>query len=77
MAAEDWIGDFYDYDEPYGGYDSQYDDVTNVQEEWDAYHRCKGKPVLRTNGKTGSKFIGCSMFPKCRHTIPWRGEMPE
>jgi len=29
---------------------------------------CSGKFVVRTNGRTGKKFLGCSHFPNCRQT---------
>lgn len=29
---------------------------------------CPGKSVVRTNKKTGQKFVGCSEFPRCCHT---------
>ena len=29
---------------------------------------CSGKFVVRTNGKTGKKFLGCNHFPNCRQT---------
>ena len=33
-------------------------------------YECKsGFMVVRTNGKTGEKFWGCSTFPKCRNTF--------
>ena len=73
MAAEDYFDldgyDLYDSGNP--------DGPTNIQEEWEENHHCEGKPILRTNSFTNEKFIGCDKFPACRHTIPFRGEMPE
>jgi restriction system protein len=31
--------------------------------------KCGGKLVQRTARQTGKRFIGCSNFPKCRHTV--------
>ncbi len=39
--------------------------------------KCSSPLVLRTarsGAKAGSKFYGCSTYPKCRHTAPWSGE---
>jgi hypothetical protein len=37
----------------------------------DACPRCEGgKLVLRTARQTGREFLGCSMYPKCKHTEP-------
>ena len=30
--------------------------------------RCGGDLVLRTSSKDGTKFWGCSNFPRCRYT---------
>lgn len=32
--------------------------------------KCSGILVLRTNSKTGKRFLGCSGYPNCRHTQP-------
>lgn len=35
-----------------------------------------GKPLVkRVNGEDNSLFVGCSGFPKCRHTEPFKKEM--
>ncbi|MBU6430382.1 MAG: topoisomerase DNA-binding C4 zinc finger domain-containing protein [Cyanobacteria bacterium REEB65] len=31
---------------------------------------CGAQLVVRENGKTGEKFLGCSHYPECRHTQP-------
>ena len=31
--------------------------------------------VKRVNGEDNSLFVGCSGFPKCRHTEPFKKEM--
>ena len=30
---------------------------------------CSGTYVLRTNKRTGTRFLGCSKFPKCFSTV--------
>lgn len=32
------------------------------------HDHCEGKEVIRTNSKTGQNFVGCSNFPKCKHS---------
>ena len=31
---------------------------------------CDGTMVERRNRKDGSRFVGCSRYPRCRHTAP-------
>lgn len=32
--------------------------------------KCKGTLEIRTNRKTGSDFLGCNLYPECKHTQP-------
>ena len=38
-------------------------------ESTDVCLRCGGRMVARTAKASGKQFLGCSNFPKCRHTI--------
>lgn len=60
------MAEIYDYltDEPEGM------DVGDPcpDQEW---AECDGMMVLRTHGRTGETFVGCSRFPRCRETAPY------
>jgi DNA topoisomerase-1 len=43
-------------------------EASQVDSELGQCPQC-GKPLVRRNGKHGA-FIGCSGYPKCRHTAP-------
>jgi hypothetical protein len=34
--------------------------------------RCGGPEVMRRNGRTGQRFVGCSRYPRCRRTRSFR-----
>jgi hypothetical protein len=38
-------------------------------QEWD---ECTGRMVKRVNRATGEEFVGCSEFPRCGESAPYR-----
>ncbi|MEL6828820.1 MAG: NERD domain-containing protein [Pseudomonadota bacterium] len=44
--------------------------IEHVKQAANLCPKCGSKLVLRTNKRTGSEFLGCSKFPKCRGTRP-------
>ena len=52
-----------------GGFD--YDDCEDEEPSEDIEYtclECGAKGVIKTNSKTGEKFVGCSSFPACRNS---------
>ena len=46
---------------------------SKVQQTEPMCPECGRKMVLRTNKGNGSNFYGCSLFPKCKKTLPYTG----
>lgn len=42
---------------------------------WDCPKCPEGKLVERTNIKEGTKFLGCTKYPKCKYTQPVEKEV--